>query len=70
MKLSIGDVVHHSSLDEEGRIVRVATLGKRIGYVVATVNKSSGAEIEALWLPREVKELKDGVRKYRAATSQ
>ena len=69
MTFSIGNIVHHSVLEEEGRIVRVAKVGKYVGYIVATVNKSTGREIEALWWPREVKELRERARKYRTRTA-
>lgn len=69
MKFTVGDIVHHHSLTEESRIVRVAQLGKRVGYIVS-VNKPTGTETEALWWPREIKQVRERVRKYRTVASR
>jgi hypothetical protein len=63
MPLSIGQVLHHAILNEKGRILRVAKLGNRSGYVVAIADKSSAREIEALWLPREIREVREHARR-------
>ena len=60
MKLSVGIVVHNEVTNETGRIVRIATDIQRPGYVVVTADKVTGREFEALWQPREVKEVRDG----------
>ena len=65
MKLSVGTIVHNEITNEIGRIVRIATGIRRRGYVVVTVNTGSGKEIEALWRPPELKEVRERVRKYR-----
>ena len=56
MGFSMGDIVHHRAFQEEGRVVRVVRSGRRVGYVVRTVSKVSGREIESLWSPRDIKE--------------
>jgi hypothetical protein len=69
MGLSVGDIIHSDATKEEGRIVRIVQIEGRFAYIVAIANKISGTEIEALWRPREVKELRDRARRHKA-TSQ
>jgi hypothetical protein len=69
MPLSIGELVHHSALNVEARVVRIVKLHKGIGYVVRTKRKASGEDREALWWPQEIRELKEEERKYRAQSS-
>ena len=66
MKLRIDDIVHNEVTNEVGRIVRIAEVNGRLGYVVVKANKPFGGEIEALWRPRELKEVRDRLRKWRA----
>lgn len=70
MKLSVGTIVHNEITNETGRIVRIATGIRRPGYVVVTVNKVSGKEIEVLWRPRELREVRERVRKYRTGVGK
>ena len=66
MKFRIDDIVHNEVTNEVGRIVRISELnGRRLGYVVVTATKPLGKEIEALWSARELKEVRDRVRKWR-----
>jgi hypothetical protein len=65
MKLSVGTIVRNEITNETGRIVRIATNIQRPGYIVITADKVSGREIEALWQPREVKEVPERVRNIR-----
>jgi hypothetical protein len=67
MKLSVGMIVHNEITNETGRIVRIATDIQRPGYIVVIADKVSGREIEALWQPRGVKEVRERGRKYRTA---
>ncbi len=67
MKLRIDDIVHNEVTNEVGRIVRITKVNGRLGYVVVKANKPFGEEIEALWRPRELKEVRDRLRKWRAA---
>jgi len=68
MWLTVGDIVRSTLTREEGRIVRIAKVGARIHFVVATVSKVSGKQIEGVWHPREVTEVRNHVRKYRTAS--
>lgn len=70
MKLSVEDIIHNEVTNETGRIVRIVTVSGRLGYVVVTATKPFGKEIEALWRPRELKELKDRVRNYRPGSGK
>ena len=63
MPFSIGDTVRSEITNEEGRIVRILEIERRIAYIVAIVNKVSGNELEAFWRPQELKELADAPRK-------
>jgi hypothetical protein len=65
MHFSIGDVIHLEATNEQGRIIRLFKSGRRVGYIVATTNQGSEREIEALWFPREIKETRERVRRYR-----
>jgi len=67
-KLSIGDIVHSELTREEGRIVRVVQIGGRLRFVVATLDKKSGKEVEMLWHPRELTGFRKRVRKYLTAS--
>jgi hypothetical protein len=64
LKLSVGDIVHNEVTHEEGRIVRIAKIRGQLRYVVVTATKPFGKEIEALWRPRELKEVRDRAAKY------
>lgn len=66
-KLRVADTVHNEITKEVGRIVRIVNIHGP-GYIVVKANKPTGKEIEALWRPRELKELRDRARKYRAAS--
>lgn len=66
MKFSIEDIVHNEVTNETGRIVRIMKVSGRPGYVVVTATKPFGKEIEALWRPQELKELRDRARKSRS----
>ena len=48
--------------------MRIVNIDGRPGYIVVKANKPSGKEIEALWRPRESKEVRDRARRYRTAT--
>jgi hypothetical protein len=61
MRFDIGDIVHLDGTNEEGRIVRLFTVRSRVGYIVTT--DSFGKQIEALWFPRELKEVKERARR-------
>ena len=63
MKLRIDDIVHNEVTNEVGRIVRIAKVNGRLGYVVVKATKPFGKEIEALWRPRELTEVRDRVQK-------
>jgi hypothetical protein len=65
-KLGVADIVHNEITKEVGRIVRIVNING-LGYIVVKANKSSGKEIEPLWRPRELKELRDRARRYRTA---
>jgi hypothetical protein len=65
-KLGVADIVHNEITKEVGRIVRIVNVNGP-GYIVAKANKLSGKEIEALWRPRELKELRDRARRDRTA---
>lgn len=65
MRLCVNHTVHNEVTHEEGRIVRVAKIKGHLAYVVLQATKPFGAEVEALWRPRELKELRDRARKYR-----
>jgi hypothetical protein len=45
--------------------VRIVNIDGRPGYIVAKANKPSGNEIEPLWRPQELKELRERARRYR-----
>lgn len=64
MRFGIGDIVHHQATKEQGRIVRVCKVRERAGYVVAMTGWS-GNEIEALWFPRDIRELVERARTFR-----
>jgi hypothetical protein len=66
VRLAVAEIVHNEITKEVGRIVRIVNIHGP-GYIVAKANKPSGAEIEALWRPRELKELRDRARRYRTA---
>ena len=68
MPLSVGEIVHDEITKDEGRIIRVVRVAQRLGYVVTIVNRPNGKEIEALWWPRELRELRERARKYRRAS--
>lgn len=70
MRLSVGEIVHSEITGEEGRIVRIARVNGWLGYVVVKATKPFGKEIEALWRPRELKEVRDRVRKYRTGVGK
>jgi hypothetical protein len=53
-QLSVGDTIENQITHEEGNIVRIVKISGSLGYVVATLNKASGNEIEALWRPQEL----------------
>jgi hypothetical protein len=65
MRLAVGNVIHFAATGEEGRIVRIVKIEGRTAYIVTTLNKSSGTEIEALWRPQELKEFWDRAPKRR-----
>ena len=65
MRLGVDDLLHNEISNEEGRIVRIAKIDGRLSYVVLQVTKPFGKEIEALWRPRESREVRERVRKYR-----
>jgi hypothetical protein len=69
MKLSVGMIIHNLITNEAGRIVRIAMDLQRPGYIVVTGDKAFGAEVEALWQPREVKEVLEHVRKHRTGAA-
>lgn len=60
MRIIVGDIVHNEITNEIGSVVRIATFDCEQGYVVVIANKASGKEIETLWWPRELKEVRDG----------
>src|ERR1700678_4560276 len=64
-KLWAADIVHNEITKEVGRIVPIVKIDGRLGYIVEKANKPSGKEIEALWRPRELKELRDRARRFR-----
>lgn len=68
MHLRIGEIVHHGTTQEKGRIVRFFRLDKRVGYIVATARWGSETEIEQLWFPREIKEIRERLERYRPNT--
>jgi hypothetical protein len=70
MKLSVGMIVHNEITNETGRIVRIATDIPRPGYIVVTADKVSGKEIEALWPPQDVKEVREPGGEYRTAVGK
>ena len=49
MQFSVGDIIHNVVTKEEGRIVRIAAIAMKSGYVVACGSSASGKEIETLW---------------------
>ena len=59
--------MHLETTNEEGKILRFAKIAGRIGVIVAVRSTSSGKELEALWRPRELRELRERARKYRPA---
>jgi hypothetical protein len=64
MHFAVGDIIHHGATKEQGRIVRFFKSDKRVGYIVTTIaNGSSTTEIEALWFPREIKEIEERARR-------
>jgi len=65
MKLSVGDIVTSKITQETGRILRIVKVQGRLAYVVAVKDEVSGREIESLWRPRELKELRTQAQKYR-----
>ena len=67
MRLSVDDIVHNEITEEEGRIARIVKINGRLGYIVTKANKPSNNEVEALWRPRELKEVRNRARKYRKA---
>ncbi len=64
MKIAVGDIVHNDITKEEGRVARIVKIDGRLGYIVVKANKPSGKEIEALWRPRELRELRDRAQKH------
>lgn len=62
MQFSVGDIIHNAITKEEGRIVRIAAIVMRSGYVVTTPITLSGKKIEAIWGLREVLEVRENVR--------
>ena len=68
MRLSVGDIVDNEISKETGRIVRIPKGIRRPGYIVVMADRVSGNEIEALWSPRELKEVRDRVRQIAAKT--
>jgi len=58
MRRQPGDTFHHSITGEQGRLLRVAKVNGRLAYIVAIVNPASGKELEALWWPREIVEIR------------
>lgn len=56
MVSTVGDIIYHRITNEAGRIVRLVEIDGGAAYVVATNNRMSGTETEALWRPFEVKE--------------
>lgn len=69
VKLSVGSIVHNEITNQTGRIVRVPTGIRRPGYIVVTADRGTGKEIEALWPPRELKEVRDRARQIATALS-
>jgi hypothetical protein len=63
VRLAVEDIVHNEVTHEEGHIVRIAKIRGQLRYVVVTATKPFGTEIEALWRPRELKELRDRARR-------
>lgn len=70
MQFSVGDIVHSELVTEEGRILRIVTVGGTLAYVVAVLNKSSGHETEALWRPKELKEVRERMRAKMTAKAE
>jgi hypothetical protein len=64
MKLRIDDIIQNEVTNEVGRIVRIEKVNGRLGYIVVIGTKPFAKEIEALWRPRELKELRDRARKW------
>lgn len=55
MAPTVGDIIYHQITNEAGRIVRLVEIDGGAAYVVATNNRMSGTETEALWRTFEVK---------------
>jgi hypothetical protein len=70
LKLSVEDNVHNEITNETGRIVRIVEVSGRLGYVIVTATRPFGSEIEALWRPRELKEVRDRAQKHRPGVGQ
>jgi len=58
MRFAVGQTVHHKATNDPGRIVRIVNV-KGLAYIVTTQNKVSNSEIEALWRPKELKEVSE-----------
>jgi len=59
MQFSVGDIIHNVVTKEEGRIVRIAAIAMRRGYVLTTPIRHSGKTVEAIRGPREVLEVRE-----------
>ena len=70
VKLHIGDIIHNEVTNEVGRIVRIDKVNGQLGYIVVIATKPFAKEIEALWRPRELKELRDRARRWRPSAEE
>jgi acetolactate synthase regulatory subunit len=69
-QLAVGDTIQNQITHEEGHIVRIVKIGGHRGYVVTTMNKASGNQIEALWRPQELIVYGNHSRKARTCSAR